>query len=175
MHSDKGLDTLLAAAADLAGVYFWIAGAGPLESELKSQARRLGVTERVRFLGWREDRASLLAACDLVAFPSRVEPFGNVVIEAWAARRPLVVADAVGPVATVRHEADALLVPRDDPAALRDALRRVISDKSLALRLVENGSRAYETRFTKPAFVKASLALYERMIAASGNVPQRII
>jgi glycosyltransferase involved in cell wall biosynthesis len=163
LHWKKGIDTLLEALAELPGVYAWIAGEGPLEDELKAMAKKLGVSDRVRWLGWRTDRANLMAACDVVAFPSRYEPFGNVTIEAWAAGKPLVVADAAGPAATVTHEHDALLVPKDNPEALREALKRVIEDAELAKRLVENGTRTYQAHFTKTAFVRASMALYEKI------------
>ena len=82
LHEKKGIDTLLEALVGLPGVHAWIAGAGPIEEELKALSRKLGVTDRAPFLGWRTDRANLLAACNLVAIPSRYEPFGNVVIEA---------------------------------------------------------------------------------------------
>jgi glycosyltransferase involved in cell wall biosynthesis len=163
LHWKKGIDTLLDAVVDLPGVFVWIAGAGPLESELKQRAERLGVSDRVRFLGWRNDRSALLAACDAVAFPSRYEPFGTVTVEAWAAGKPLVVTDAAGPAATVTAEHDAILVPKDNPAALREGLRRVLEDGELAQRLIENGRRSFEAGYTKQAFVRAALELYQQI------------
>jgi glycosyltransferase involved in cell wall biosynthesis len=170
LHWKKGLDTLLDALANLPGVYGWIAGSGPLEQDLRAQAERLGIANRVRFLGWRTDRAALLAACDVVAFPSRYEPFGTVTVEAWAAGKPLVVADSAGPAATVTPDVDAVLTPKDDVAALRAGIKRVLEDAAFAQSLIANGKRVYEARFTKQAFVRNALALYEKIIAAARAV-----
>ncbi len=169
LHWKKGIDTLLRALDGLDGAHAWIAGAGPLETELKTLARSLGVANRAHFLGWRTDRSALLAACDVVAFPSRYEPFGTVTVEAWAAGKPLVVADSAGPAATVTHESDAILVPRDDADALRAGLRRVLEDSELAQRLIQNGERAYRAHFTREAFVRAAMALYHQIAANVRN------
>ena len=168
LHVKKGLDTLLDATAKVPGLYVWIAGDGPIEAELKAHCTRLGLDDRVRFLGWRNDRGSLLAACDVVAFPSRYEPFGTVTVDAWAARRPLVAADAVGPAAYVENEVSGLLIPKNDVDALATALTRVITDKALAARLVEGGTRAYEAQFTKAAFQRDSRDYYQRIIDHAG-------
>ncbi len=169
LHEKKGLDTLLDATKNVPGLYVWIAGDGPLDGALKAQAQALGITDRVRFLGWRNDRGSLLAACDFVAFPSRYEPFGTVTVDAWAASRPLVVADAVGPAAYVEDGVSGLLIPKNDDEALADAMRKVIEDKALAAKLVAGGRAAYEAQFTKAVFIRDSLAAYQRIIdAASG-------
>jgi glycosyltransferase involved in cell wall biosynthesis len=168
LHEKKGLDTLLDATAKVPGLYVWIAGDGPIEAELKAQCTKLGLDDRVRFLGWRNDRGALLAACDVVAFPSRYEPFGTVTVDAWAASRPLVAADAVGPAAYVKNEVNGLLIPKNDVDALATALSRVISDKALAAKLVEGGRAAYEQQFNKAAFQRDSVALYEKIIAHAG-------
>lgn len=165
LHEKKGLDTLLDAVAKTPGLYAWIAGEGPLEAELKAQSTRLGLDDRVRFLGWRNDRGALLAACTLVAFPSRYEPFGTVMVDAWAASRPLVAADAVGPAAYVVDGVNGLLVAKDDPDALAGAMRRVIDEPGLAARLIEGGRATYEAAFTRKAFVRDSLDFYERVMA----------
>ncbi|MBA4802004.1 MAG: glycosyltransferase [Euryhalocaulis sp.] len=166
LHWKKGLDVLLEALADLPGHYAWIAGEGPLEMDLKEQAEKLGVADRAKFLGWRNDRGALLAACDVVAFPSRYEPFGTVTVDAWAAKRPLVAADAVGPAAYVKHGENGLLVPKDDVDAFREAIRRVAEEDGLAEKLVAGGTETYQATFTKAAFQRDSMAFYEKILAA---------
>ena len=168
LHEKKGFDVLLKALGQVPGAWLWLAGEGPLRADLEAIARQIGVAERVRFLGWRSDRDALLAACDVCVMPSRHEPFGTVMIEAWAARRPLIVAAAAGPKALVRPEIDAVLVPVDDAAALAVALQRVLGDRGLARRLAAEGRAAYEERFTEAVVVQQYLEFYRRI--ATGSV-----
>ena len=96
-------------------VHAVIAGEGPERAALLELARREGVADRLHLPGWRTDTAALLAAADLLVCPSRHEPLGNVVIEAWSARRPVVAAAAEGPRELISSGRDGLLVPPEDP------------------------------------------------------------
>lgn len=164
LHPKKGFDVLLKALAQIEHAWLWLAGEGELRAELEALATALGVADRVRFLGWRTDREALLAACDMCVMPSRYEPFGTVMIEAWAAQRPLVVAAAAGPKGLVRDGVDALLVPVDDVDALAAAIGRIITDSTVAARLALNGHQAYVDRFTEQAVVRQYLRFYESIV-----------
>ncbi len=164
LHQAKAIDVLLEALTLEQRPYLWLAGEGRLRGELEELAQRLGVAERVRFLGWRDDRGALLEAADICVFPSRYEPFGTVSLEAWAARRPLVAAAASGPAELVKPEEDALLVPIDDATALAQAITRVIDEPGLGDRLVAAGSRRYEQDFTEAACVDRYLKMFERIM-----------
>ncbi len=154
LHADKAHDVSLHALTELPGCWMWIAGAGEDERELKALARRLGVADRVRFLGWRLDATALYRAADICLFPSRFEPLGNTVIQAWAHHIPLVTAASAGPGALVRTEEDALLVPIDDAPATAAAVRRLLADPALRGRLVEAGAARITGEFA-PARVVA--------------------
>jgi glycosyltransferase involved in cell wall biosynthesis len=83
----KRVDRIIRAVARLhehPDVQVVIAGSGPLEAELRSLARELGVEERVRFLGWQDDVATVLTMADILVLPSAGEPFGLAVVEACA-------------------------------------------------------------------------------------------
>ena len=163
LHRKKAFDVLLQALTLVPRAWLWLAGAGPLRAQLERLAGRLGIADRVRFLGWRNDRESLLAAADIVALPSRYEPFGTVMLEAWAAARPLVAAAAAGPRELLRDGVDALLVPVDSPPALADAIRRLIADDALAGRIARAGHARWRERFTEEAVVTQALDLYRRI------------
>ncbi len=164
LHVKKGLDILLTALTQVPDAYLWIAGSGPIEAKLKQQMRDLKLENRVRFLGWRNDQADLLATADICAFPSRYEPFGAVVIESWACRKPLVTAKAAGPKAYVKNEENGLIVDIDDANALANALNRVIKDEGLRNHIVENGFKAYQAGFTRKVFKKNVTELYEKIL-----------
>jgi glycosyltransferase involved in cell wall biosynthesis len=168
LHEKKGLDVLLQALAELPGCVAWIAGDGPLEADLKSLAARLGVADRTRFLGWRHDRGALLRAADVCVLPSRWEPFGTVMLEAWAAGTPLVAAASQGPAALIEDGANGLLVPVDDAAALAAALRRLMADPALEAHLIDQGQADYQQGFTRAAVTERMLALYRQLVAESG-------
>jgi glycosyltransferase involved in cell wall biosynthesis len=165
----KGVDVLLAALARLAGEglrpELWIAGQGPARAGLERQARELGLSERVRFLGERDDVADLLAACDVFILPSRREGLGVAALEAMAAGRPVVATRVGGLAEAVVHERTGLLVPPEDPAGLAQALARVLRDPALRARLAAGGPARIAEGFRADDLVNAYEALYFEVLA----------
>lgn len=153
LHAAKGFDTLIAALPLLPEARLAIAGTGPEHDALRRQAIQAGVDARTHLLGWREDVANLLAACDVFVCSSRVEPLGNMVIEAWGAGRPVVACAADGPRELIRDGHDGLLVPCDDPAALAAAIRRVLGDPTLRAALTTAGRQRFEIEFSRDTVV----------------------
>ena len=151
LHPSKAHDVTLRALTRLPEAWLWIAGTGPLEANLKALAKDLGVRDRVRFLGWREDAAALYRTADVCVFPSRYEPLGNVVIQAWAQGVPVVAAASQGPSALIAHGEDGLLFPVDDHEALAREVRRVVDERPLRFQLVENGRGRVEAEFSEAA------------------------
>ena len=164
LHSSKAHDVTLRALQTLPDAWLWIAGSGPQEAELKRLAAELGVAGRVRWLGWREDASALYRTADVCVFPSRFEPLGNVVIQAWAHGLPVVAAASAGPAALIRDGEDGLLVPVDDPEALARALRTAVDDRALRYCLAERGRARAATEFSEGAVT----AQWRELFAAFG-------
>jgi glycosyltransferase involved in cell wall biosynthesis len=168
LHPTKALDTLIKAMAGVPEAYLWIAGEGPLRREFEKLIADLNLGERVKLLGWRSDRAALLAACDICVFPSRDEPFGTVFVQAWAAGRPVITSDADGPRQFVRHGEDGLVTRIDDVEGLRGAINLLINNKEMQKSFVEKGRKRYENEFTREKTVQGYLDFYEEIRASRG-------
>ncbi|MDP1617286.1 glycosyltransferase [Phenylobacterium sp.] len=162
LHEAKAHDVTLNALTRLPQAWLWIAGTGPEEARLKALAAALGVAERVRFLGWRNDPSALYRAADVCVFPSRYEPLGNVVIQAWAHGLPVAAAASQGPGALIRDGEDGLLVPVDDAEALGTAVGRLLDDPMLRIRLAQNGLARVEAEFSQAAVVAQWRDLFAR-------------
>ena len=163
LHDAKAHDVSLRALTQIPEAVLWIAGAGGLDDKLKAMAGALGVGDRVRFLGWRQDAAALYRAADVCVFPSRFEPLGTVVIQAWAHGLPVVAANSQGPGALIRDGQDGLLVPIDDADALADRVKAVLADPMLRIRLIQNGHARIEAEFSEAAVVAEWRSLFSRM------------
>jgi glycosyltransferase involved in cell wall biosynthesis len=165
LHPNKAFDVLLAAVARVKELHLWLAGEGELEAALKQQAASLGITDRVRFLGWRADAPALLAACNMLVCPSRIEPLGNTIIEAWAARKPVIAAASAGPAELITEGENGLLVPVDDVDALAAGMSRIAGDKALAQALASSGHQSFEAQFTEQRVVAAYRAFIAKVAA----------
>jgi glycosyltransferase involved in cell wall biosynthesis len=167
LHPQKGISYLLEAAKLVPEALFLIAGDGPDRAELERHAKRIGIGEQVQFLGYRGDVPQLLTSCDLFVLPSIHEPLGLSVIEAMAAGKPVIATAVGGLKESVIDGITGLLVPPKDPESLAGAIRKLLSDGSLATRLAEAGrTRAVQT-FSAEAMVNGVTRTYDELLAAS--------
>jgi len=141
-------------------------GLGPdgvrYEESLKELAASLGVAHAVLFPGERSDVPDVLASFDVSVHTSLSDNLGGTV-ESLLMERPMVVSDIGGFTDTVVHEETGLVVPKDDPRALADAIVRLLHDRELATRLGRNGRAHMLSRFTLAHTVAGTEALLARI------------
>jgi glycosyltransferase involved in cell wall biosynthesis len=164
LEPQKGYDLLIRALSTIEDATLVLVGDGSERAALEQLASKLGVAERVEWLGWRDDARTYLRAFDVFAFPSRFEGFPLAVLEALLARVAVVATDVGSIAEAVHHEATGLLVPRDDSDALADAIRKLLTDESLRRRLAEQGRRLVLERYTAEHMTHAFESLYEELL-----------
>ncbi len=162
MAHDKGPDIVVRAIAEAPQAYLWMAGAGPYEEEIKKLGAEMGVSARIRFLGWRDDIHALLKAADIFVRSSRSEGLGNV-LEAWANGIPVISTRAKDTDRLIADNQTGLLVAKDDPAALGKALSALISNRNLAMHLAEAGKLHFQAHFSEEPVVAMYLDLCRRL------------
>ena len=163
----KGFDLLLRAfaRADLGpDVHLAVGGDGPALADLRVLADELGVTDRTRFLGrlTRSEVGGLMRGAQLVAVPSRTEPFGITVLEGWRSGAAVLATRHGGPPEFVADGVDGLLVDPLDVEAFAGTLARVLADGALRARIGDAG-RDRVREFTWSATTERYEAVYERI------------
>lgn len=136
----------MAHVAERVGVELAVIGDGPERARVEQLAGELGVAPRVRFHGTRADAPMLMAAFDALMLSSHREGTPMVLLEAMAARTPIV-ATRVGGVPDLLSSRSALLVPRDDPHALASALLSVLLDRESAATRAEHAAEVLTTKY----------------------------
>jgi len=161
---DKGLEYLIQAAATLPATdqstHIVIAGDGPAREQLKRLANALCVTDRVTFVGFREDVGDLLEACDVVILPSLREGLSISLLESMAAGKPIIATNIGSQKEVASHAQIALLVPTADAPALGRAILRLTRDPALRAHLGSNARGVYESFYTENRMLQAYWQLY---------------
>jgi glycosyltransferase involved in cell wall biosynthesis len=165
----KGIEHFIEASRYLPGVQFVIAGEGTHLETMERFAGRLGVNDRVRFLGRvsQENLPRVYAACDLFVLPSvsRLEAFGIVALEAMATGKPVVVADIPGVREVIEDGVEGLLTDPVNPQDLADKIRRLVEDPALRQEMGRRGREKVLASFTTEKVADQVLEVYADVLA----------
>ena len=168
LHPVKDHATLLAAFAQVATVRddadLLLVGDGPLRTDLEKQASALGVAERVRFLGVRNDVPALLRAADVFALTSVSEAASLTLLEAMASELPVVVTAVGGNPEIVRDGREGLLAPRGDASAIAAALLQLLGAPDMRRRMGEAGRERVRQRYQLDQTIGGYWNLYLRLV-----------
>lgn len=146
-----------------------IAGEGPQRHELERQIVQLGLVETVRLLGTRDDVAELLTECDLVVLSSIAEGMPVTLLEAMAARLPVVATNVGGVASVVEAGTTGTLVAAGDPHALAAALSVYVADETLRRRHGHAGYTRVAAQFSLRAMVTAYVTLYDDLLGSQAS------
>ena len=124
----------------------------------------LGIPNVVHFTGFRRNVPEIMKALDLLVVPSLSEPFGRVVIEAMAMKTPVVATDSGGTSDIIQHGINGLLVPIDNPAAIANAVVRLLSDKNYYTMISNNSRRSVEKYYSVPLHIERIQEIYDSLL-----------
>jgi glycosyltransferase involved in cell wall biosynthesis len=163
----KGVDGLIQVLADLTDTGLVVVGDGPLRDDLLAQARELKVDGRVRFIGTipKQQVPTYLRACDVFVLNSSYEGLPHVLLEAMIAGLPVIATNVGGIPEVIDDQVNGLLIPPQDPKALKEALLRLRSDPFKTRSMVDR-SRETLARFSLQTMVRQTEAIISEVAQA---------
>lgn len=164
LHPVKGLDVAIAALPALPDAYLVMVGEGPMRHELEMLAQKLGVANRVKFPGWSNEVAPYAAIADAWLAPSREEPLGNTVLDAWMHEVPVVATAVGGMKMLVKDGETGLSVPPEDARALAAAVKKLRASKALQAKVVKGGMARMKKEYCEEVVVKRYVDYYRARI-----------
>jgi glycosyltransferase involved in cell wall biosynthesis len=164
MSYQKGPDLLVEAAAKVLrkrDAQFVLIGEGEMRTHCEYQAQKLGIGNSCNFLGYAPDNTLIdwYNACDLVCVPSRNEPFGIVVLEAWDAQKPVVASDAVALVENFRTG----IIAHKEPSSIAWGLNYVLEGLGRN-RMGEKGYDLLKKRYNWETIARKTIEVYEKVM-----------
>lgn len=166
----KGLDMLVQAVPQVLGYFpaakFIISAGGPELDGLRHYAHELGVADAIRFCGplSRGEYSEVMRAADILALPSRNEPFGIVALEAWAAGKPVVATTAGGSCEYIWHDVNGFLVDAN-PGGLAHGIGSLLADHDHCRALGRNGRTAVEQKYNWDVVAEYTEGVFNQAIA----------
>ena len=165
------LPVLMQEKADLLIVGEDLEHQGAYRTEMERLAHSLGVN--ARFCGFQKNIGDWLMAVDIAAVPSHVEPLGNATLEAMSYALPVIGGKVGGIPEMIQDQETGLLVPAKDPTQLAEALRLLLSDADLRVRMGAAGRLRCEKEFSLKAHTEALVREYSRALAISSEAQAR--
>ena len=156
----KGFDLLIRATARIPDAWLWLIGDGEERPALEGLAREVGIANRTRFVGWVKEPVHHIAATDVFGMPSRHEPLGNVILEAWQAGVPVVATSSEGPSWYMVDGENGVLGDIDDLDAFVEAINRLRCNRAFAEALVTGGRARLAEMFSRDRIVDQYLKLF---------------
>lgn len=170
MIAKKGFQDLLPAFAKVPSqvhqrpVHLLLVGDGPLRQELGQQAEQLGVAERVHWAGWQTQTSPYYQLADLFVCPSRHEPLGNVILEAWSHCLPVLSTDSHGALELIEEGVSGQLTPCGEVGAMAKRLTELLLvDETAREALAQKGHATVEAHYRPESVLEAYLDLYQHL------------
>lgn len=174
IHYRKGVADFLDAAERIArtrDVRFKLVGQGPLEEKMHQKAADLGIDDRTEFLGYvdRDRLVELFGQATVYVLPSHYEGLPTTMLEAMAARTPVVASEVSGVPDVIDDGENGLLIPPREPSRIADSVGRLLDDPAMRERLSAAGRETVEQGYTWESIGREFESLYRTLVGSTSE------
>lgn len=164
LHKNKAFDTLIKAIEKLESCHLWIIGDGPEKAALAHLITTLDLGDRVKLLGWKHQPQDYVATGDIFICPSRHEPLGNVILEAWYQKKPVIATKTHGAKELITNMENGLLCEidavNDMAGKIQELLQNIKSGQTIGLQ----GYQTYQQKFSKSIITQQYIEYFHNIL-----------
>ena len=163
-HENKGIDILIKAMPFLPDFKLLIVGSGSLKEHYELLINKFDLNERVKIFDWSNDISQYLNSSSVLICPSRHEPFGNIVVDGWAHKIPVIVSDTGGPGKLIKNKLNGLKFENNNSFDLVKKIEDLNSDLNLRKKIIENGYKIYEENYSEDVIVEKYINFFKKIV-----------
>ena len=127
----------------------WILGRGKLKKHYIQIAEENNVISRIKFIDWVDEPSKYLNTADILVCPSRIEPLGNIIIEGWCHKIPVVASNIMGPKKLIKHKVNGMKFELENIDELVKCLKELDSNNVLKRKMINNAYKDYQNHFSE--------------------------
>jgi glycosyltransferase involved in cell wall biosynthesis len=159
-HENKGFDILIKSLKSLPDYYLWLLGNGEMKKKYNDLAGCYNLKNRIRFIDWVDNPSAFYNTADILVCPSRLEPLGNIIIEAWAHKIPVIASNIMGPKKLIKNEINGLKFESENVEELVSCVNRISNEKKLKNKLIVNGYKDYVSKYSENIIMEKFKSLF---------------
>lgn len=162
-HENKGFDFLIRALAYNKDCVLWLVGEGKLKNFYLNLAREIGVSDRVRIINWTNQISKFYNTADILVCTSQVEPLGNIIIEGWSHKIPVIGPNIMGPDELIRNNINGLKYENNNLDDLVKCIEKLKNNKVLRNRIVNNAYDLFIEKYNERKVMKRFISFFNKI------------
>ncbi len=162
-HENKAFDVIIKAMPKLKNFKLILIGKGKLKKYYQSLSQRLEVKHRVKIIDWVDDLSKYYLLADYLICPSRIEPLGNIIIEAWSYKLPVIASNIMGPKRLIKHRFNGMKFEVEDVNGLISCVNEIDTNRVLRNKISKNAYNDYQKEFSKDLVIKKFKKLFKKL------------
>ncbi len=164
-HKNKGIDVLIKSMRFLENTDLHIVGRGSELSNYKKLIKKYNLSDKVYFYDWTDNISEYLNNSDILVCPSIHEPFGNIIIEAWAHKIPVIASDIGGPSVMIENGINGLKFESKNSEQLRLRIEELIMNQNLKKKIVKKGFSLFKDNYSEDIIVEKYLSFFRKILS----------
>lgn len=163
-HENKNFEILVKALKYLKDCQLWLVGSGKLKKNYLSLAQNDNTINKLKIFDWTEKIQTFYSNADILVCPSRIEPLGNIILEGWYHKIPIIASDASGPNYLINHGFNGLKFKNGNQSELVFTIKELLKDYKKSKILIKNGFNTYQNKYSEKIVTQKYIDFFKTVI-----------